>query len=164
MDCNGNLNQNRREARCKARGFTLIELLIAVAVVGILAGIAYPSYRASIMKSQRTEAKELLLEVANREAVFKSNFNRYTSVINGPDACAGAACGLDFPGTGAESKNGYYALTVATNATDTTFTLTATPDTGSAQAGDKCGAFVLDHTGRRTLSGAAAGMTVQDCW
>ncbi len=164
MDSNGNRNQNRREGKLKARGFTLIELLIAVAIVGILASIAYPSYRASIMKSQRIEGKELLLEVANREAVFRSNFNTYTDVINSSDTCDGKDCGLAFPDTGATSKNGYYALTVATNVTDTTFTLTATPVTGSAQAGDKCGAFVLDNTGRRTLSGAAAGLTVQDCW
>ncbi len=162
MDSNGNRNQNRREAKLKARGFTLIELLIAVAIVGILASIAYPSYRASIMKSQRIEGKELLLEVANREAVFKSNFNTYTDVINSSDSCTGADCGLAFPGTDKQSKNEYYALTV--DATATTFTLTATPVTGSAQAGDKCGAFLLDNTGRRTLSGAAAGMTVQDCW
>ena len=37
-------------------GFSLIELMIALAIVGILAAITYPSYQDSVMKSRRTDA------------------------------------------------------------------------------------------------------------
>ena len=47
------------------KGFTLIELMIAVAIVGILAGIAYPSYQDSVRKSRRADAQGALLGFAN---------------------------------------------------------------------------------------------------
>jgi len=48
------------------KGFTLIELMITVAIVGILAGIAYPSYMKSVQKSNRADAKAELTDVAQR--------------------------------------------------------------------------------------------------
>ena len=47
------------------KGFTLVELMIAVAIVGILASIAYPSYQDSVRKSRRADAKGALLGFAN---------------------------------------------------------------------------------------------------
>ena len=44
--------------------FTLIELLIVIAIVGVLAGIAYPSYQDSMTKSRRADAKAALLELS----------------------------------------------------------------------------------------------------
>lgn len=46
----------------RARGFTLIELMIVVAIVAILAAVAYPSYRDSISKSRRAEARAQLMD------------------------------------------------------------------------------------------------------
>ena len=46
-------------------GFTLIELMITVAIVGILASIAYPSYQDSVMKSRRADVKGVLLGLTN---------------------------------------------------------------------------------------------------
>jgi type IV pilus assembly protein PilE len=52
------------------RGFTLIELMIAVAVIGILAAIAYPNYQAYIIKSNRAAAQAQMMDIANREQQF----------------------------------------------------------------------------------------------
>ena len=64
-------------------GFTLIELMIAVAIIAILATIAYPSYRQQVLKSQRTEAKTALSDAAQRLERCYTQFNAY----NDTDDC-----------------------------------------------------------------------------
>ena len=59
------------------KGFTLIELMIAVAIVGILAGIAYPSYQDSVRKSRRADAKGALLGFANAMERYFTENNSY---------------------------------------------------------------------------------------
>ena len=58
----------KKQVRAAGRGFTLIELMIVVAIVAILAAIAYPSYREHVVKSRRATAQSCLLEMAQFEA------------------------------------------------------------------------------------------------
>ena len=54
----------------KQHGFTLIELVITVAVVGILAAIALPSYQQYVIRSKRSAAQAQMMDIANREQQY----------------------------------------------------------------------------------------------
>ncbi|MBP6903177.1 MAG: type IV pilin protein [Burkholderiaceae bacterium] len=138
---------NHRTAR--RQGFTLLELMITVAVIAILAGVAYPSYTSFVAKGRRADAKQALLDIAQRME------RRYTERAT----YAGATLGTD--GLYANvSQGGYYSLAIAT-ATADGFTLTATPR--GAQAGDACGTYRYNQLGEQSL-GSDASMSVAKCW
>ena len=124
----------------RSKGMTLIELMIAVAVVGILATIAYPSYQNQVRRSNRADAITALTAMANaQERSYLAN-NTYTT----DTTLLGFAAG-----TG-NSQRGFYTLTVPTGNT-TTFTITATAVAGRPQAGDTaCTPLTLNSTGIKT--------------
>ncbi len=66
------------------RAFTLTELLIAVAIVGILSAIAYPSYQAYINQSREAEARVALMTLAAVLAQFRMDTNTYEGAVLGP--------------------------------------------------------------------------------
>lgn len=134
--------------RAAARGFTLIELIIAVAVVGILAAVAMPSYREHIAASRRADAKSALLALAQLMERNYTERGTYASVTLG-------STGI-YPST---SPQGFYTLSI-TSQDATGFSLTATR-TG-AQVGDKCGNYTYDQAGTKGV--ASATYIVAQCW
>ncbi|MCG8487005.1 MAG: prepilin-type N-terminal cleavage/methylation domain-containing protein [Chromatiales bacterium] len=67
-------------SRNKMRGFTLVEVLIAIAIVGILAAIAYPQYADSVRKGRRNDGMAALLDAAQKLDVFRARTASYTDV------------------------------------------------------------------------------------
>ncbi|WP_301415104.1 type IV pilin protein [Microbulbifer spongiae] len=133
-------------------GFTLIEVMVVVAIIGIIAALAYPSYMEHVRKSNRTEAKVVLNDVAQR---LQRCFTAYSAYNN--DACTVAGAISD--GNTIDSEHGYYSI--AGVLTPTTFVLTATAVSGSPQAGDKrCKTLSLDQAGKRD----ATGSNITECW
>jgi len=132
----------------KAMGFSLIELMVAVAIIGILAAVALPSYQNYVRQSNRSGAKTILYENAQFMEQFYTENNRYDQDLGGTAPTLPIA---QSPRTGTAQ----YTITRALAAN--TFTLTATP-TGS-MTGDTCGVLTLTNTGVQ-----GAGGNVADCW
>jgi len=153
-----------KKAEYTQQGFTLIELMIVVAIIGILAGIAYPSYLETVTKSRRTDAKGALLGFANAMERHFTETNSYCDAggTGGTSSCGGSTKDTGSPSIFATTSpvdggTAYYNLTISAVNT-TTFTLSATPTT--PQSSDSCGTLTLQHTGAKGVSSS----TVADCW
>lgn len=125
-------------ANAKCPGFTLIELMITVVIVAILAAVAYPSYQRYVIRSNRSEAQQFMLDVANREEEYFLNNRLYVDL---------STLGL---ATLPSHLGQFYTLTSVpdNNAQPPSYTITATPKSGTMQASD--GALVLTQRGDKT--------------
>ncbi len=131
-------------------GFTLIEVMIVVAIIGILAAVAYPSFIDQVRKAKRSEATASALECA---AILERRYtmrNEYES-----DDCDSLSNTLDD-----------YVIVVThpnacqSNGRNTCFLITVTPRLASSQASDTCTSFTLSDRGIKGATGGGA----DQCW
>lgn len=136
----------------RQRGFTLMELMIAVAIVGILTAIAYPSYQEHVRKTKRADAQGALTAAASALERYRVR-NNFSYV----GATVGAA-GVFTNRVPVDGGGSYYTLSL--NVVDaSTYTLTATPT--NSMAGD--GAMTLNQSGAKTWTDPALGSS-KSCW
>ena len=160
------------------RGFTLMELMITVAVVGILAAIAYPSFTEQIARSRRAEAQTVLLAGQQwMERFYSENYSyRQTSDPTNPVAVTDPSqfpsrFSTSPPTTASTAGSALYAITVSAPTRDS-YTITATRKPGTSMAADRCGNMTVDHLGRRSLedntyttkAGATKTAAIAYCW
>lgn len=130
----------------RMRGVTLMELMIVVVIVGILAGIAYPSYRQHVQRAKRPEAMSVLLQIATEQERYYLNHNTYASSLTA----------LGFASDPYVTQTGSYSVTI-TAADANTYQATATYQVGDEEA-SRCGVFSLDAAGNKTSK------PQEDCW
>jgi type IV pilus assembly protein PilE len=129
----------------KNRGFTLIEMLIVMVVIGILAAIAIPSYQNQLRRGTRSSAQALMMDIANKEQFYLQSQRTFLD-------CASPCTSLSPLGIAAfpQEVSTFYTMAITKDdaATPPTFLITATPVSGTRQAGD--GAITLDSTGTKS--------------
>ena len=143
------------------RGFSLIELMVVVAVVSILAAVAYPSYIDSVRRGHRSDGKAALLDTAQRLERYFTENTKYSGASLVTSNSQYIAADI--------SPEKYYSI--AFDAAPTSATVCGTPSTSSpsdtayrlcatpigAQSSDSCGVLSLSSTGARTP-------TTERCW
>ncbi|TXT23417.1 MAG: type IV pilus assembly protein PilE [Gallionellaceae bacterium] len=156
--CTGN-----RASSKTPNGFTLIELMIVVAIVGILALVAVPSYRQHVVKSNRAAAEGFILGVANKQEQYMLDARTYAGVAADPGDTTGLVnrpnetppgLGMTVP---ADVVRNYNILIGAVSTTPPGYKITAVP-IGSQLADDtQCGAVSIDQAGTKLP-------TTPGCW
>lgn len=118
------------------KGFSLIEVMVVVAIIGILAAIAMPSYQSYVVKGNRAAAQAFMMDVASREKQYLLDARAYTNSL--------VTLGVTAP---TEVSRNYSNITITVGAVPPTFTITATP-TSAQQTSD--GVLTLSSDGAKT--------------
>lgn len=135
------------------RGFTLIEMMIVVAIMGILAAVAYPSYVRYVQKAKRSDAYVGLNDVFQRQERHFLLNRTYSSTL----------IGLGYSSDSPTTPEGEYTLSLS-DVTQTTFTVTATPVAGKTQASDsQCAQMSLDQRGTKSARDSNNNVSTV-CW
>lgn len=126
-------------SRPRAHGFTLVEVMIVVAIIGILASIALPSYTRYVAQARRTEAQTALMDLAQRQERWRVNHASYGN----------------YNDLGFTETLDYYAFSVE-NVTATTYTLKATAIGSQETADATCKTLTLNQNGTKG--------SLDSCW
>ncbi len=144
-------------------GMTLIELMVTVAILSVIAAIAYPMYTDQMRKARRAEAKAAATKLALAEEQYRSRRGVYLPVAQN-DLDDIEDLGLDrneWDPSAAGSIVKHYSFQVNTTNANTRFSVTLTPTAGGGQDSDSaCTSFSIDQLGTKTATGTLGDA----CW
>lgn len=143
--------QQTRVAR-RTAGFTLIEMMIAVAVLGILAAIAYPSFSEQIRKSRRADAVAALTQVMQAQERYRANNPAYADDM------------ASLTNVATTSEKGYYTIgIVAGSGSASGYSATATA-TGAQSSDAACTALSITMAQGSITYGRTGSGEPNACW
>lgn len=146
--------------RTRSAGFTLIELMITVAIVAILAAIAYPSYQAYIVRTNEGVARAFLGDLTSRQQAFYNDRRRFADSL--VDLGYGTAT-VSLRRDGQPAADGdtviYTAGVQDGSVTARNYVVQAVP-AGVQATRSQCGTLSLDAQGTRGATGAKGDA----CW
>ncbi len=132
------------------QGFTLIELMVTVAIVGILAAIAIPSYTRYVVKAKRSAAESFIVSVANKQEQYILDARQYANSL--------VTLNMTVP----TDVTGNYNITITNVGTaPPTYTINAEAIGEQAVNDTLCGTLSVDQAGTKSQSGTGS---VNDCW
>jgi type IV pilus assembly protein PilE len=151
---------SKRPCSCPARfGFTLIELMIALAVMAILAALAWPTLQEAVQKSRRADGMSALANIMQAQERWRANNPNYQDKL------------ADLPGAEkAVSPDQHYALAIVEGSVSATaYTVRATARSGSPQSSDtRCQALQVAVVGGtityQSMSGGSLNGLPDPCW
>ena len=121
------------------KGYSLIELMVVVAIIGVLAAIAYPSYIDYIYRSRRIDAQSIILNIQLLQEKYRVNHPTYGALAN----------------LGSIPSSDYYTFAVS-GTSATAYTITANAKSGTSQANDTgCTTMAIDQASTKSPA---------ECW
>ena len=134
----------------RMNAFSLIEVLIVLAIVGVLAGVAYPSYQSFVLRSHRATAQSEMQKIHSRQELYNVEHRQYASLSE--LGYTADSVGLDKNGKVVAAGTGRFNLSMVEDQPAGQFVIRASATTVQL-ADSNCTILTLNDAGERTAEG-----------